>query len=267
MSKIIATDLDGTFLYPKRKFFLVDKRYKKIINRYPGEIVFATGRGDRFCRRINRLLDVKENYICFNGALVIRDGEIIFRHSLRKVALTHLYNYVLENYSGIHFYLFDNKNRIVLSGNTSKYLMYKSYIKRIFRSGRYSEFFNISQKLTNSLLRDETSIYKAMIYVDKNLENIYYDLIKNFGEYFNFYLSLSSIEISPKGVSKGTALEFLIKEMGIDKSDVLVVGNDQNDLPLFEMFENSFAIRNSEGLIKNKAKYVINDFAEIEKHL
>ena len=39
MSKIIATDLDGTFLYPKRKFFLVDKRYKKIINRYPGEIV------------------------------------------------------------------------------------------------------------------------------------------------------------------------------------------------------------------------------------
>ena len=145
--------------------------------------------------------------------------------------------------------------------------MYKSYIKRIFRSGRYSEFFNISQKLTNTLLRDETSIYKAMIYVDKNLENIYYDLIKNFGEYFNFYLSLSSIEISPKGVSKGTALEFLIKEMGIDKSDVLVVGNDQNDLPLFEMFENSFAISNSEGLIKNKAKYVINDFAEIEKYL
>ncbi len=55
--------------------------------------------------------------------------------------------------------------------------------------------------------------------------------------------------------------------MGIDKSDVLVAGNDQNDLTLFEMFENSFAIRNSEGLIKNKAKYVINDFAEIEKYL
>lgn len=267
MTKVIATDLDGTLLYPMCKIKLVDERFVKIIQRFPGEIVFATGRGHKFSKKINKILKVKENYICFNGALIIRNAKIIGRQTLKKVYINNLYSFVMENYSGVSFYLFDENDRIILSGNKSSWDYYISYIKRRLKNLRLSEKFIISQTIADKVLNDDTDLYKAMIYVDNNKEEILSELKFKYSKYFDFCLNSRSIEISPKGVNKGEALRFLLANMKIEAKDVYTVGNDNSDLPLITDFEKSFTLSNGDTQLKSKAKYIINDFSEIEEYL
>ena len=47
-----------------------------------------------------------------------------------------------------------------------------------------------------------------------------------------------------------------IEKMGIDKSEVIVLGDSFNDYSMFTEFENSFAMENAIPEIKKIAKYI-----------
>ena len=66
----------------------------------------------------------------------------------------------------------------------------------------------------------------------------------------------NDIEISDIEAQKGLILAKAIKKMGIDKNEVIVLGDSFNDYSMFIEFENSYAMENAIPEIKEIAKYI-----------
>ncbi|ATQ35850.1 hypothetical protein MENTO_v1c07220 [Mesoplasma entomophilum] len=73
-------------------------------------------------------------------------------------------------------------------------------------------------------------------------------------------------EIHNAEVSKGNAIKEMAKIFNIDKKDIIVAGDDNNDLSMFkEFFENSYMVIQEHNVnIRDKAKYVINKLSDIK---
>ncbi|MBF0846599.1 HAD-IIB family hydrolase, partial [Streptococcus danieliae] len=53
------------------------------------------------------------------------------------------------------------------------------------------------------------------------------------------------IEVNDKGISKGAALEFLCKKLGIDRSEMIALGDGLNDLSMIEFAGLGVAMANA----------------------
>ena len=65
-----------------------------------------------------------------------------------------------------------------------------------------------------------------------------------------------NIEITDINAQKGIILEKVITKMGIDKKDVMILGDSFNDYSMFEIFEESVAMKNAIPEVKKIAKYI-----------
>lgn len=70
------------------------------------------------------------------------------------------------------------------------------------------------------------------------------------------YVHFDSIDFSPKGVSKASGVKLLAEYYGETLDNVFVIGNGNNDYPMFELVKNSVGINLSD---KSKAKYNFPD--------
>nr|VZR98722.1 hypothetical protein MF5295_00915 [Mycoplasma feriruminatoris] len=73
-------------------------------------------------------------------------------------------------------------------------------------------------------------------------------------------------EIHGFKVSKGQAIKGLQERLSISNKDIIVAGDDYNDISMFEMFyDNSYMCKHEHNKnIRNKAKYLIDNIWEIK---
>ncbi|MCD7892639.1 MAG: HAD-IIB family hydrolase [Erysipelotrichaceae bacterium] len=74
----------------------------------------------------------------------------------------------------------------------------------------------------------------------------------------DIYVSSSfrnNIEVTDIDATKGAIIKLVAKKLNIKENEVMVIGDGLNDLTMFEMFDNSVAVENSEEIIKKLAKY------------
>ena len=88
-----------------------------------------------------------------------------------------------------------------------------------------------------------------------------------YGTLFEIFWSKEAIEFMKKGVNKAEALTKLLEELKIEKNAVAVVGDSGNDVPMFEVFENSFAMAQAPEEVKMKAKTEVKGVYCIKDHL
>jgi HAD-superfamily hydrolase, subfamily IIB len=67
---------------------------------------------------------------------------------------------------------------------------------------------------------------------------------------------VTNIEVNDIGAQKGIILSKVVKKMGIEKEDVIVIGDSFNDYSMFKEFPKSFAMGNAIPKVMEKAKYV-----------
>lgn len=262
MFKVIATDLDGTLLEPKRKFSLVDKENKACIKNFYGDTVLVSGRSPKFCAKVCNCLKIHHNFIALNGAVIVKEGNIIYTQSMKKTGLSFLLEFLNSYYAEFELIIFDKYDRIMCYSPLSKSKIKRKHLKHKLKYVRLHDKIIVSNEKVMKVLNDSTEIYKAIIY-SKNCDDMYNLISKEFKGHFSFFPTKNSIEISPMGVSKGSALQYLINTTKLNNDDVLVVGDSSNDISMFEIFKNSFVMDKAENYIKVKAKNVINKFSEL----
>ena len=59
--------------------------------------------------------------------------------------------------------------------------------------------------------------------------------------------------LSPKGITKGSCLEKLMKDENIGVDEVLVIGDGENDIDMFSKVKYSIAMGNAESYVKAEA--------------
>ena len=70
------------------------------------------------------------------------------------------------------------------------------------------------------------------------------------------HMGADAVEIAPAGADKGRGLQWLCDHLGIEGSDVLVFGDEVNDLPMFGFAGRSIAVGNANPTVREAADQV-----------
>lgn len=239
--KLIATDLDGTFLNSDSEISDYNKNVFQYLMKEGIEIILSTGRAFNGMQRYKEIIN-NDNYSIVSNGSMIADTNGNF-----------VYNKVIdENYS---------KAIIDLRKKYKVYLHVYSGDKYIvsepdFYYERYIEKENITDTIVG-LENIEDFNFSKMVFIGDNDEllKLQNEIRSNFDLHTSFSHP-SFLEILAKGINKGSALKWLCEKKGINREEVIAFGDNYNDIEMIEYAGVGVAMGNAEEDVKKKADYV-----------
>ena len=267
MIKLIASDMDGTLLNNEHD---IDKETVEAIRKAEeAGIIFAISTGREY-DSVKGVLDkhnIKAQCILSNGA-EYRDenGNILDVVNIKEDSAKKIMNILDENKMSAR--IFTDKG--VFTTSTKE----EAFQEMVFRTMSFNkslteeEAREVAKKQAFftclNYIEDIDKFFKDGIEVRKfvafhnNLELI--EKIKNvLGEIEGLAISSSfrdNIEITDINAQKGIILEKVAKKMSIEKDEVMILGDSFNDYSMFEIFEESVAMKNAIPEVKAIAKYI-----------
>ncbi|MGX7106838.1 Cof-type HAD-IIB family hydrolase [Hutsoniella sourekii] len=251
MIKLIAIDLDGTLLDSNHNLSEENIKALHFAKNKGVKIVICTGRPypamKDFVDQIN--LNAEDDYfITYNGG-------IIFNARDR--------NKITENY----FTVIDLK---VWSDEMKRIDLPISAIdiEKVYEpldQGELSQYSKVTplqiNKINFSEIPDDQRFYKFVCCAEKE---VFVERIKNIspellGKYSVKQALENSIDITPRNASKGNALAQLSNLLKIEPSNIMAIGDQDNDYSMIAMAGTSVAMGNAIEKIKEAADYITGD--------
>lgn len=276
MIKLLATDLDGTLLFPKRKIRVLSSKNKKFLREFlknGNHLVIVSGRNYQICKRISKVVRAPIDMIGCNGLVVLKDNKFFFDDPIDHESIRNFLKDNLHAPNVVCWVFMSDRYPMILVPtrlNCITKIAVKIYLLTQFA---YRDKFVFGTKHLEKLLNDkEARIYKMMAMYgigEKKIEIARQESLKFLDAWdteFEILWSRESVEFMKKGVNKANALKRIIDMQHIKDDEVAVVGDSGNDICLFETFENSFVMKNAPKEVKLKAKneiegvYCIKDY-------
>lgn len=266
MSKLLASDIDGTLLLNKK----IHHKSIENIDRFKNDgnlFILSTGRA--LCELDSIINEYKldvDAYVLCNGAFILDkslniiedfkiDSDIVYKIS-KYVLSTN--NFTLSVLDGYKSYLIKSKS-ILKSRNLFNLNSLKKIYKILINKSSYLELLNLNHLKDNDLNINIMSIYSLNDNVEK-AENLKNYLNDEFGEYITAYRNKYFVDVVFKGCSKATGIEKVCKNFNLADNNVYVIGDSWNDLSMFERYDNSYTFTYAEKTLQKKANKVIDSF-------
>ena len=267
MNKYLATDLDGTLLYPKIKSRYVCKQNRDLVNKFNGNVIIVSGRGKAFINRVCKELNIEQTYIGCNGAIICHKGKDIQVKFLDLVLVNEIIAYVKSNCSNYKIILFDKEGKLysLSNDNQSSSEQERAVLNNFPKHGYWT--IKSANKI-NKLLSQNNSITKldALISDEEKMKLYHYLINKKYS--FSYAFCKAGLEFTAHNTSKGSSLKTLTEHMKINPNDVFVTGDEANDISMLEAYQNSFLINHKNNLhLSNKAQYVVDNFKDIGNYI
>ena len=272
---VIATDLDGTLFYPRAKLRMIGKRNRLFLERFIGDggkLLIVSSRNVYFSNKVSANIGIPLDSICCNGALILSGGKVIKETTFSSDDALRILDKMWSEHGTSFVASMSKEHNMVLARKDNGFLsnfMFGLY--QLFQGVYREPAIKDSKVFYDDILQGKTYKFMTMIGVtrakieqSKELNKI---LRKEFPE-AEFYWCNQAIEITPKGCSKGQALEFYLDYHAIPRDNVLVVGDSGNDISMFEEFKsNSFCLEHGSPSVKKHATHVIRRFYDLEKYI
>ena len=274
MSKIIATDLDGTLFYPKDKKEMIYKPNLFFLQSFidnGGKLILISGRSFKYCQKVIKKIDRPTSVISYNGACVYNGEHIIFQNTLDNKDARELIEDIAEEYKNPGVFLMTEKGLFVHLRSKSK-IVEKLYIFYYRNQKIYAEDLHVGEDLFEEQL-SSGKIYKFMLYFglgkrSRDKANKVCKILRNMNDNIEANWSNNVVEITPRGCSKNVALRTLLQNQGLSEKDLYVVGDSGNDISMFKEFhENSFCMGHSPKTVSKHAKYTIDKFEDLSRYI
>ena len=248
--KMIAIDIDGTLLNNDKKILFETKQ--DIIKAYDKGVIICicTGRAYPAAKRYVDELGLDIPLILYNGSRILMNNgtEIIFNKTIDKEVSNSVFDIINMNDGTCCFWkedtLYFNKN--------NEYTAY------------YEKLTGI--KPTIIIDYDEsifTNINKFIWFdTPQNLEFIKNNILNNVAGIDCFKSQNYILEIVPTGINKGEAIKFLANYYNIDISEVIAVGDDENDISMIMAAGLGVAMKNAKDCVKEVADYITSSNKE-----
>jgi len=250
--KLIAFDLDGTLLYPTSSSSFIEEEYINLLRIYYDssiKLCVVTGRGPSFVKRISDVLKRECISICYNGAYI---PSFNYCSPIEK-------EYIDEIEKRVDKIMYFTKDSSIYVREKNFDYYYEDYKKRLNKNINLTQEYIYDDKRLDELIKDN-QVIKLLINESFNTDNLS-DLS------FYFKSSSKNIEVIKKGFNKGKSLEFIVNKLNICKDEVCVLGDEENDIPMFKIFPNSFIIDHDYNKHIDTSKYRINNVLEIKKYI
>ncbi len=273
--KLVVMDMDGTLLNTQGK--ITEKTMRSLLEaqKQGVRLALASGRSYKTLTSFGQQLQMPEYdgyFICVNGTSIVKtstmEHEIIgqlYENDLKTI-FEFAKPYEIETMAVMDETIYDYIPRSLME------------IKRQYRIEN-----NIAEDVpwtagTFKLIVDQRKGYTGIHYIDsyeeipnsvnkvciahlpEKLLDFYQDATKSLGDRYNFArTSHQWIEITPIDISKGKTILKLAKQLGIDQKEIMVFGDGENDLPMFEVAGCAVAMGNAMDTVKEKAQLITTD--------
>lgn len=251
--KLIAIDMDGTLLNSKNQ--LTKRTYEAISQAQDKgvKVVIATGRVLKSALHYSQELNLNSYVSACNGAIVVDDKNTPILE--KPICLNDMEKIMeLGHNLGIYFHFY-NEDTFFTKTVVQEVIDYYTPTTKKFKS--QSIGIKVYDKIQEILSQENLSVYK-FLFIDNNKDKL--NLLRDKLKVING-IDLSSswnnnIEVMARGASKGSSIEYLCNELGINRHQVMAIGDNENDLSMIRFAGFGVAMDNGEDIVKKASKYI-----------
>ncbi|NLL47290.1 MAG: HAD family phosphatase [Firmicutes bacterium] len=250
MIKLIASDVDDTLLC--RNAQVSAKNQDAIRQAVEAGITFTLATGRMFQATVpfakSLGLAPEQPLICYNGALIRRvSGEVIYEQPLPADVSSLVVEYGQSRGWTINAY-FDDE--LYVSTLNQEVIDYAEHVRvKVTPVGDLLKFIEDGpKKLSKLMIISEPQDTLERIEELRPLVGDRCQLLRSRPKF---------IEITNREAHKGNALLWLAKSLGLDASQVLAIGDSQNDLTMIQMAGVGVAVANAGQEVQAAADHVV----------
>lgn len=249
MYKLVAIDIDGTLLNGAHE--LVEEVKQAIIEagRMGVKIVLCTGRPLSGIRRYLGELDllhVGDYAVTFNGGMVLETAteKVLKSFALELPEVKEIFDFCLANDANMTY--FDANHMYTPHRHIAPITCEDALLLQTPLYYQPAEEITAEMDIAKIMvLNDPIQINKLIASLTDELKEKYY--IVNSVPY--------NLEFLKKGVNKGTALQALAESLGIERSEVMAIGDAVNDLEMLRYAGLGVVMGNASADIKAVADF------------
>lgn len=245
--KAVAVDMDGTFMNDDLTYD--HERFNKVLTKlHEHHIHFIVSSGrplSRLQRDFSDFLD-RIDMVADNGAILVRDNNIISTHFFTYSTGMALINYVEEHFPEAH---------ICISGKDRAYLKesYPTDFKRLMRF-YYPNY--IAVKEFSEIPTSERIIKLTLNCPAEYAEELEAGFNEKHTERIHCTTSgFDDIDVMPYGVNKAQGLKYFLRYFHLTPDQLIAFGDGMNDKEMLELAGYSYAMSNGNPEIIKLAKY------------
>lgn len=277
MYKLIAIDIDGTLLKNDKTISALTIKAIKEARAKGIKIVLSTGRPIQGLEKYAKQLDIisNEDYgIACSGAFVqcLGTKEVVFESTLSFDDMQYLYNVAKQLKITLNILLqkealiltptlnITSQLEALLSDLDMRVIDFSTLNKDITinRAVYINENIDFKEHLIGVVKRNH---YKLTIpEIPTGNDSLVLDMENTPKELFNRFTVLrpssNTLEILSKGVTKGTGIQLIAEKLGIDKDEVICIGDSGNDIDMINFAGLGVAMGNATTQIKETADFV-----------
>ena len=253
MKTLFVSDLDGTLLDKTPKTSEYTNAIINALNKAGMTITFATARSFVTTKKVTNGLEFFHPLVVHNGTFIVdKNGEILVKNIFEKSDAQELLSEILQNdLSPVVFSLIDGEQKF-------------SYVKdeinkptKDFINERQTDKRNHPVKTNDELYSGE--IYYFTLIGDEDKTKKLYEKYKDrYKCYFqrDMYSNEYWLEITPKNATKANAVKQLATLLECDY--IVAFGDGINDLEMFFIADEAYAVENAVDSLKQKATKIID---------
>ena len=75
-------------------------------------------------------------------------------------------------------------------------------------------------------------------------------------QFSSFLVDTNCLDFMPLHVNKGSGIKVLLKHLGIERNEVVCIGDSENDISMFELIPHSFAMKTASSTVQSNASKI-----------
>ncbi|MFS2223189.1 Cof-type HAD-IIB family hydrolase [Pantoea sp. B65] len=248
MIKMIAVDMDGTFLddekkYNKPRFLALYKQLKK------ENIQFVVASGNQYYQLISFFPEIfnEISFVAENGAYVVQGENPLFCGKMSKRDVAKILS-ILSDIPYLSFVVCGKGNAYIHSASAPNFIQLMS--KHYYRLQIIDDFSNIEDTIFKfSLNLQDKRIPELMTFLGHSLDGIINPVSSGYG----------FVDLIIPGIHKAHGLSLLQKKWQINHNEVVAIGDSGNDYEMVAQAGFGFSMSNAQDEILKVAKYRTED--------
>ena len=248
MIKLFVSDIDGT-IFDSTKSKKISARNIAAVQKMVDAgitVTIATGRMYRAALPIAKELGVDVPIITYDGALIkSARGEILHSEYLTPEIILEVTNFFEKQNWYLQNYSEDNLYCAVANDLTA---LYEKSIKVQCNAVGWDAMRNLTK-----------DVFKLLAITHNAAETL--EIISALKKEFAGKIEVTKshpqfAEIIPYGVSKAAAVKILAEKFGVKKSEIMAIGDSENDLPMLQAAGQSVAMGNGTDEVKKACTFI-----------
>ncbi len=252
--KLFAIDCDNTFIKHNGEIHEDNIKAINMLLEKGIKVVIATGRNDILVKDYMDEAGFKEEIVIgCNGASIrdLKDNRIIQLNCIPKDTMKEMIHICLENNIKAKMYTLTESYSTCKENSGDELKEVLTYTKQLSISLEYKYEEDLDS------LVDKKEFLK-MVILEEDREKLL-DIQNKFKQLEGINAVISAkicLDIIKKGVSKGEALKHYANMLGINKEEIVAIGDSENDLEMLNFAGFSVAMGNAEDFVKSACNMV-----------